>query len=460
MSELGKTLPDADVVNKQPKVLLIGYGWVGEYMGKYFTEADYVGIDGVIKRVSDNQIVIDTKSMNYAARKNENIYDLGIISVPTPMNPETGQCDISIVRSVVEKYCGKVNIFLVKSTVEIGTCKMLENRFNTPVCMSPEYIGETLGHPLLEPRKDAFQIIGGRKRAREQVAEMFMKVLHADAPILLVSHEEAEIIKYCENYWIMRRVDLWNDVFDICQTFKVSFNNVKEGLVLDPRLNRTHSNIYKDKRGWGGKCLSKDLPALAYKMQKMNKPLLILQQMIEHNADRRKNYNDNNLLMPSNPIWKQSRKIKLTKGYETIVDGDDFEWLNQWSWYYAHGYAVRTIYDDKGKPYQLRMHRLIINTPDGLDTDHINGDKLDNQRHNLRPATRSQNVANTFVEKQNKSGYKGVSWKKTNKKWCAQIRVDNVVKHIGLFDNKKDAAKAYNKAAKKYFKEFAYLNEI
>ena len=165
--------------------------------------------------------------------------------------------------------------------------------------------------------------------------------------------------------------------------------------------------------------------------------------------------------MTNNPPWIEgAKKIELTRGYETIVDAKDYGWLNQWSWYYAHGYAVRTVYDENGKSHQLRMHRLIINTPDGMDTDHINGDKLDNRRQNLRPATRSQNVANTFVEKQNNSGYKGVSWKKSNNKWVAQIRVDNVVKHIGLFDSKEEAGRAYNKEATRYFGEYAYLNKI
>lgn len=149
----------------------------------------------------------------------------------------------------------------------------------------------------------------------------------------------------------------------------------------------------------------------------------------------------------------------LSKGYETIIDDDDYKYLNRFSWYYAHGYAVRTIYDS-GKPYQLRMHRLIIDTPDGLDTDHINGNRLDNRKINLRTATRSQNVANTFVKKQNKSGYKGVSWKKSNKKWCAQIMYNNKVYHIGLFTDIKKAAKAYNNAAKKYFGEYAVLNYV
>jgi hypothetical protein len=154
------------------------------------------------------------------------------------------------------------------------------------------------------------------------------------------------------------------------------------------------------------------------------------------------------------------KSIKLTKGYETIVDDEDFEYLSQWKWFFAHGYAVRTqnIYPDKA--YQVRMHRIILGTPEGMDSDHINRNRLDNRRCNLRVATRSQNVANTFVEKQNKSGFKGVSWKKSNNKWCVQIRVKNKVYHIGLFVDIKEAAKAYNEVAKREFGDFAALNII
>jgi len=270
MKKLGKPEPDSEVVNKEPRVLLIGYGWVGQYMGKYFKTADIVDSSGYVKKEHDN-------------------YDLAIISVPTP--DMKGKCDASIVEEAVDKYQDMVDIFLIKSTVEIGTSRRLEEKYQAYVCMSPEYIGETLGHPLLEPRRDAFQIIGGSPKATERVAEMFMKVLHASAPMLLVSHEEAEIIKYCENYWITRRVDYWNDVLEICDSFDVSFTRVREGVVLDPRMDRTHSNVYRDNRGWAGKCLPKDMNALAYSMRKRGNPLTTLEQLIDKNNKLRNETN-------------------------------------------------------------------------------------------------------------------------------------------------------------------------
>lgn len=286
---LGKPQSDSDVVNSQPKVLLIGYGWVGQYMGKYFTNAHYVEGGGIIKKVSNNEPITASEAP---------IYDMAVIGVPTPMNKETGQCDTSIVEEVVRKYRNIVKIFLVKSTVEIGTCERLEEKYDTNVCMSPEYVGETLGHPLLEARTDAFQIIGGNEVAREKVAEYFMRVLHADAQILLVTSKEAEIIKYSENYWIALRVSYWQDVFQIGSVFNASFQALRNGLTLDPRLNRTHSNIFTDNLGWGGKCLPKDMNALVFKMREMGYPLLLLEFLIKFNAEVRKNYNNNNQLLP------------------------------------------------------------------------------------------------------------------------------------------------------------------
>ena len=290
---LGKPTPDSDVLNEEPRVLLIGYGWVGQYMGKYFTTAHYVESDGVIKSVKDNEEVEPVE------------YHLAIISVPTPMNPKTGQCDVSIVEEAVRKYRDIVDIFLIKSTVEIGTSRRLEEEYGNSVCMSPEYVGETLGHPLLEARRDAFQIIGGNEVAREIVATMFRTVLNANAPIHLVSHEEAEIIKYCENLWIMQRVEFWNDVYEVCETIGASFNSVREGLVLDPRLNRTHSNVYPFNRGWSGKCLPKDMNALAFKMREMGNPLITVEHQITKNAlVTRKDYKNSVKLIPDEPTWK------------------------------------------------------------------------------------------------------------------------------------------------------------
>jgi hypothetical protein len=132
------------------------------------------------------------------------------------------------------------------------------------------------------------------------------------------------------------------------------------------------------------------------------------------------------------------KKIKLTKGFEAIVDDEDFEYLSQWKWHIStNGYAMRKehihIAKNKYGHKIFRMHRVINNTPDDLFTDHINRDKLDNRRVNLRTVNKSQNGLNVGVGSANTSGYKGVYWDKFNNKWRAEIKVLGKKKCLGRY---------------------------
>lgn len=104
------------------------------------------------------------------------------------------------------------------------------------------------------------------------------------------------------------------------------------------------------------------------------------------------------------------------------------------------------------------MHTVINNTPEGYATDHKDHDTLNNQCYNLRTATQSQNNCNQGKRKDNLSGYKGVSWHKSTKQWRATIRGNGKYIHLGSFANAEDAAREYDKAAIKYFGEFAFTN--
>lgn len=108
----------------------------------------------------------------------------------------------------------------------------------------------------------------------------------------------------------------------------------------------------------------------------------------------------------------------------------------------------------------IRMHRQIMGEPEGMEVDHSDNNGLNNQKSNLRIATHWQNLANRALQKNNTSGYRGVSWSKQAKKWWAQIYVDSKTVHLGLFDDVKEAARAYNEAAIERYGEFARLNEL
>lgn len=157
--------------------------------------------------------------------------------------------------------------------------------------------------------------------------------------------------------------------------------------------------------------------------------------------------------------------IELSKGQYAKVSDIDFDFLNQWSWY-ACFYpkrgkytANRRFFDKKlDKRVTLYMHRLILNAPEGLDVDHKNHDPLDNQRENLRLATRSQNNANARAYNGRK--YRGIYWNPVVKRWYAQIRHLRKSYYIGCYRNPEDAARAYNKVAIEKFGEFIMLNEV
>ena len=147
------------------------------------------------------------------------------------------------------------------------------------------------------------------------------------------------------------------------------------------------------------------------------------------------------------------RHIPLTQGLVTLVDAEDYEALAAYTWYASHMYAVRRI---DGK--QVRMHRILLNAPGGMDVDHINGDKLDNRRENLRLATRAQNTQNQGRRSTNKSGYKGVCRATNRKSWMATITVNRRQKLLGCFSTPEEAHAAYCTAAKELHGEFARVS--
>lgn len=147
------------------------------------------------------------------------------------------------------------------------------------------------------------------------------------------------------------------------------------------------------------------------------------------------------------------KRIPLTQGLSAIVDDEDFEMLSRFKWHFHQtGYAMRTARID-GKKHLLRMHRVVMNAPPHKCVDHINGNTLDNRKRNLRIASRSQNQHNRGRNKNNTSGFKGVS--RYRGRWRARITVNWKEIRLGIFDTPEEAFDAYVAAAKEYHGEFA-----
>lgn len=146
-------------------------------------------------------------------------------------------------------------------------------------------------------------------------------------------------------------------------------------------------------------------------------------------------------------------KIKLSnnKGY-ALVDNGDFDYLQQWKWQlHTDGYGYRISYV-QGRRLVFYMHQEVNKSHQGMVTYHINGNKLDNRRSNLRYADKSLNAISTGLRNVNKSGYKsgyiGVSWHKNNNKWQSYICKDNKQTYLGIYNKLSEAIEAREKAEK------------
>ena len=158
------------------------------------------------------------------------------------------------------------------------------------------------------------------------------------------------------------------------------------------------------------------------------------------------------------------KRLRVAGGLHTLVDDDVYQWAKMLRWHLINGYVQHQPYEDHGMwtnkapGKRVLLHRAILGLHDGDKriSDHINHDPLDNRRENLRIVNHAQNSANSSLPINNTSGYKGVIW--NGKNWTAQITVSGKSIYLGTFDDKLDAAAAYDIAALKYFGEYAYCN--
>lgn len=141
-----------------------------------------------------------------------------------------------------------------------------------------------------------------------------------------------------------------------------------------------------------------------------------------------------------------------------IVDADVFEWASQYQWSANDG--PRGVFYARGKINGQRtyLHRRIMNAPEGMQVDHINGNRLDNRRCNLRLVTSRQNCMNNGGQKHKTSKYVGVCWFPDCSKWRAVIVYNRKQYHLGLFDSEEEAARVRDAKAIELFGEYARLN--
>ena len=219
------------------KIKIYGNGWVGTAIKELFPDAGICDSKGFI----DNTIA-----------------DIAFIAVPTPLNKD-GSLDCSIVEKVVTD-C-KSPLIIIRSTVMPGTCDKLE-KLGKNIVFQPEYLGETVAHPLFKEGDRKFIIIGGRPENRRKVIDLYQTVYNANITIRQVTNYEAEVIKLSENRAIAFKVAECQELYDACEKAGIDYYTIRDAVYGDdPRFNLWWTFIYPEARGFNSKCIPKDVYA-------------------------------------------------------------------------------------------------------------------------------------------------------------------------------------------------------
>ncbi len=260
-------------------VAIIGEGWVGKSMHEMFPDA--VVYDE--PKIKEAEGWGDVERAIWMGRYAVNSCDIAFICVPTP-NKEDGTLDTSIVEEVIN-WC-ESDLIVIRSTLQPGTSDRLKTETGKRIVTQPEYLGETVAHPLLDQGERPFIILGGDRQDTRKVIEMYQGVYNANTSIRQVSNLEAEVIKLSENRAIAFKVAQCQELYDACEAAGVDYYTVRDAVYGDdPRFNLWHTFVYPDKRGMNSKCIPKDVYAWAAWAESLGYKPQITQAILERNQE-------------------------------------------------------------------------------------------------------------------------------------------------------------------------------
>ena len=241
-------------------VKIHGYGWVGKAMHTLFP----------------NAMIYDPVMGYYEDQK----ADVSFICVPTPLRE--GRLDCSIVDEAV-KNCDS-DLIIIRSTVMPGTCDELESAYNKNIVFQPEYLGETVNHPMTDQKARPFIIMGGSPRNRRKAIELYQETYNANITIRQVSLYEAEVIKLSENRAIAFKVAQCQELYDACEAADIDYYTVRDAVYGDdPRFNLWWTFVFLGKRGFNSKCIPKDVYGWAAWAESVGYEPVLTRAMLEHN---------------------------------------------------------------------------------------------------------------------------------------------------------------------------------
>lgn len=243
-------------------VLIVGFGNIGKHIYEELKD---------LKTIDIYDPFIPEYNMSYIES-----YNIAFVCVPTEMLPD-GSCDISAVENAIENT--KAKTIVLKSTVPIGTCEMLKQKYSKDIVYSPEYYGTTIH----SPKSPNFLILAGNKNSCDKVVQYYYKVKTKDFRIYFTDYKTAELAKYMENCFLALKVTFCSEFATIAKGFNISYAQLRELFVLDERMGDSHTFVNDEQPYYNSHCLNKDIPALIKQTDKAH----LMKAMLEINKNKR-----------------------------------------------------------------------------------------------------------------------------------------------------------------------------
>lgn len=237
-------------------------------------------VGGAMARLFPDRVLYD-EPKGIGRREDVNDCDVAFVCVPTPTAAD-GSCDTSIVEDVVSWIAAPV--IVLRSTVSVGTTRRLAETYRKRLVFQPEYgPAETPDHPFNDLRNVRWIVLGGERADTKVAARAWMDAYSSDITIQYTTPETAELCKYMENAFLAMKVTFCNEFFEIAQRVGVDYDELREAWLLDPRIGKSHTFVFADKRGFGGRCLPKDLEAIVRTAETAGYEAQLLREVSESN---------------------------------------------------------------------------------------------------------------------------------------------------------------------------------
>jgi UDPglucose 6-dehydrogenase len=271
-------------MEEQMKVAIIGTGVVGKAMQELFPEA-----------------VPYDEPLGLGSRSEVNGCDVAFVCVPTPGRHQA-YLDTSTVEAVVEWL--DAGLIVIRSTVNPGTTDALRKRYRKRIIFQPEYLGETVAHPMADPHNRPFIILGGEPEDTRMAIEVYHHAYSAAVRIRQTDALTAEMIKLAANRAIAHKVAEVQELYDLCEAAGVDYYTVREAVYQDdPRMSAYWTFVFPDRRGFNSKCIPKDVYAVAAYARELGVPMEVTEALLQRNQ---RYLGEGSAVEPGQPVGERS----------------------------------------------------------------------------------------------------------------------------------------------------------